>query len=147
MKLEIDFEICLNISSSLQFFLLKYNFFNRLKLKGSVNESGEQHVAKTINDHNYAINMRIKPVELKCPNCDYTCDRRHRLATHCAEHCISKPKKESLCLICGKRFTHNGLRAHLRNFMNSDRASRGIHSRFSIEHHVNLLKAIVKTRK
>lgn len=63
-------------------------------------------------------------VKFPCPNCEYVPKRKYTLKKHQNEHCKAKDKgqkareKDKMCSICFKPFTHDGLRTHLRGFIN-----------------------------
>lgn len=76
-----------------------------------------------------------------CSNCGYFSKRKHTVMVHIKQHCVSnKTSKEAIklksCRICGKKFTHDGLRSHLRGYIkNPNRKIRGVHKNFDVNHH------------
>lgn len=104
-----------------------------------------EHTKQIFVEHNYALNLKIKgEEEFKCLVCGYTTDTRSRFRRHKLEHCDTKPKRSKACPICGKVYTHNGLRDHLRNYTVPNRAFRGVHKNFTAQHHINLLVQLPK---
>lgn len=97
-------------------------------------------------EHNYALELKLKTKtdEHKCVDCGYSTIVKSRLLRHRMEHCKPKTIKSKKCSICGKFFTHNGLRDHYRNFINPNRTFRGEHKRYTAEDHSILLKRLTK---
>lgn len=96
-------------------------------------------------DHCYALNMKFKTDnEFKCGCCGKVFAMKSRLKRHRSENCGTKPNKQESCRICGKFYTHNGLRDHLRNYTAENRTFRGKHKKFSTKYHFDLLKQLKK---
>lgn len=115
-----------------------------------IQQNTDIHRKRILAEHSYALNMKFKPELYQC-DCDskYSTNVRQHFYTHRAEHC-SKTKNErnktETCEICKKKFTHNGLRSHYRNYTEPTRFPRGIHAKFSIRYHLKLLKKMSKQR-
>lgn len=81
-----------------------------------------------------------------CSNCSYVAKRKYTLQIHEKQHCegvkYSEEIKNKMCRICSKRFTHDGLRSHLRGFINNYRKIRDIHSTFTVQQHESYLNEI-----
>lgn len=107
-----------------------------------------EHTKEIFIEHNYALNMKIKGEdEFECSVCGYITDIRTRFRRHKAEHCDKKPNLSEACPICDKVYTHNGLRDHLRNYTVQNRAFRGVHKKFTVKYHKNLLAQISRTKR
>lgn len=104
---------------------------------------------RILEEHNYALNLKFKPGLYRCECNKYSTDVRQHFYTHRTEHCKKnehKQKRNESCMICEKMFTRNGLRDHYRNYTDPNRIPRGIHAKYSIQHHLNLLKKMSKKR-
>lgn len=87
-----------------------------------------------------------------CPNCEYVAKRKYTLKKHQKEHCPAVKKsnayslaKDQKCSMCHKMFSHDGLRSHLRGFINSsktNRQPRGEHKKYNVEQHMYYLNII-----
>lgn len=53
----------------------------------------------------------------KCPDCDYSTDKRNALSVHRSEFCITPPVKDRKCKYCLKDFTRRALRVHLDQYV------------------------------
>lgn len=92
----------------------------------------------------------LQKKKFPCPNCDYVSKRKYTLKIHKEQHCdgANIPKdviKNKICDICQKSYTHDGLRSHLRGFIDApkkNRKVRGIHVTFSAEYHETYLNKI-----
>lgn len=92
----------------------------------------------------------------QCKYCGYWATRRHRVQVHVNQHCevlknelMQKVIKDKQCIFCRKFFTHDGLRSHLRNFIDAvkkNRKIRGVHRNFNTHQHEAVLDKI-KFRK
>lgn len=88
--------------------------------------------------------------QFPCPNCSYIAKRKYTLKIHRIQHCngaeISKKIiKDKICCICKNSYTHDGLRSHLRGYINAskqNRKIRGIHRLFDVEYHKAYLNKI-----
>ena len=97
----------------------------------------------TIKNIEHIQTMEIPKNGFECLNCGYSAKRKYTLKIHQEQHCrYSRPLKDKICIICSKRYTHNGLRSHLRGFMKKNRKKRGVHSLFSDKQHELYLKEI-----
>lgn len=119
---------------------------SQIKPPGEIPNCNKDLVVKIIQvEHNYALNMKLKAKrEYNCSVCGYVTSVFCRFTRHRAENCDIQPYKSEPCPICGKVFTHNGLRDHLRNYTAPNRAFRGEHKNYSTEHHSKLLQKISK---
>lgn len=95
----------------------------------------------------------------KCMDCSYTTDRKHTLRTHQAESCAERrikgllAVKDKRCKFCSKQMSHNGLRSHLRHFINSltkngqpEGLTKGKHAKISLVQFNNYLNEIKLTK-
>lgn len=100
-------------------------------------------------DHNYCLVSKRSQDPLGCSDCGYVAKRMSHLKTHKKLHCkfICERKKLALrtstCPICGKKYTHDGLRSHLRNYLSENRVFRGEHSTYSVDQHQQILNNVV----
>lgn len=100
-------------------------------------------------DHDYCLKLIRSQNSLQCSGCGYTAKHKSHLKKHQIEHCniiTQRKKKEmrtSVCPICEKKYTHDGLRSHLRNYKTKNQVFRGLHAAYSTEQHSKLLEDIV----
>lgn len=104
-----------------------------------------------MNEHNYMQKRSQDPVlemkKLQCEDCGFIFARHDNLKTHRNEHCRNgrnKVQKDIKCSVCGKFYTHNGLRSHLNNFVSGKHVARNGHQKFSPEEHKLMLLNIRK---
>lgn len=109
---------------------------------------------KALQDHTYVEAGDNKSNKIKlfpCLNCNYVAKRKYTLGKHQEQHCKATIRsdftrvKDKRCSICLKYFTHDGLRSHLRGYINGsdlNRISRGKHALYSAEQHICYLNAI-----
>lgn len=85
--------------------------------------------------------------KLKCPDCNYTAEKKYDVDVHRAEFCRTKPIKDRKCKYCSKMFTRRGLRVHLGQFLNGKHTPKGKHMNVSFDDHkayLDEIKAEVK---
>lgn len=86
-------------------------------------------------EHNYAA-LGPKARRFTCERCGYVAKRKYTLENHMKNHCTTKVQKDSMCLICLKKFTHNGLRSHLMGYIKAQKNSEN-HEEFTAKIHYN----------
>lgn len=84
-----------------------------------------------------------------CSYCGYTAKRKYTLKVHVKQHCsgitYSNEIKDKTCGFCKRHYTHDGLRSHLRgyiNALNKNLKIRGNHRMYDIGQHQRYLKEI-----
>lgn len=91
----------------------------------------QQPTPSTQSNKNHVV---INPTEkksstkFKCPDCTYTTNRKHTLKVHRQEFCKTQPVKDRTCKFCLKKFTRNGLRIHLNQFLRQKHTAKGKHA-------------------
>lgn len=115
-------------------------------------DNSEQGLLKQMmNEHNYIQKSSQDPVPeiktIQCEDCGFVFARHDNLKIHRNEHCPNgrnKVQKDINCFVCGKFFTHNGLRSHLNNFVSGKHVARNGHQKFTPEEHKLMLLSIRK---
>lgn len=106
----------------------------------------------TTQDHSYAA-LTLKPSkQFICAKCGIVVKRKYALQIHEKFHCKKREKcpKNSICPICSKSFTYDGLRSHFLGFINSEqngRKPRDLHGKYSPEEHKRQLEKIKLMKK
>lgn len=106
------------------------------KLRGAINDSQRKQEKKRVKCRDVSSSKRFP-----CANCDYVANRKYTVDIHHA----NIPKeiiKNKTCRICHQCYSHDGLRSHLRGYINTDRKIRGAHRNVSVEQHKMYLDAI-----
>lgn len=85
----------------------------------------------------------IKVKEMKCEHCEYTTSHSGHFSVHKAEGCKKAVAvKDVNCPICCRSFTHNNLRAHLRQYLKDSSKSKNGHEHYTPEDHQKLLEKV-----
>lgn len=92
-------------------------------------------------------NSEAKPTRYRCATCQYNSKRKYTVEIHQKQHCkgLRMVIKNKICKICDKRYTHDGLRSHLRGLIGAfktNRKVRGVHANYSVEQHEEYLDRI-----
>lgn len=82
-----------------------------------------------------------------CSNCNFETSKKDNLRKHEEAYCIIVPVKDMECIICGKKFTYDKLRGHLRYFVKSQYGATGEHAKYTPEEHNALLQKLKEKRK
>lgn len=100
------------------------------------------------NYHSSNSNSSSSVISFPCQNCSYVAKRKYALNIHQLQHCKATKNtksKDKTCRMCQKKFTHDGLRSHLRGFIgapNKNRQIKSAHKSFTIECHKAYLNEI-----
>lgn len=117
----------------------------------SLKETKDTDTLHHVSEHNYFLKSHKDPVQHKCDDCGYITNRKNTLTNHRAETCeVLRQKgllavKNTHCKYCLKKMRHNGLRSHLRHFINMLKANRkpkGKHSSISQQEFLDYLNEI-----
>lgn len=91
--------------------------------------------------------VKLEIRNFKCAKCSYVAKRKYTLKIHQQFHCpgIVSIEKDAKCRICGKSYTHNGLRSHLLGIAkakNTGRKPRGRHAEITAQKHFDYLNKL-----
>lgn len=81
-----------------------------------------------------------KPVQMyECDYCSYKTPKKDNLVKHMIS-CLSLKVLDENCPVCGKSFTYDGLRLHLRYYANGKNIAKNRHAQYTPREHVTMLK-------
>lgn len=78
----------------------------------------------------------------KCPDCEYSTNKKDTLNVHRAEFCVTPSIKNRQCNFCNKFFTRRGLRVHINQYVIKKHTPSGRHKNVSFTNHKEYLDEI-----
>lgn len=96
--------------------------------------------------HSYAKPYAAESVRMyKCHSCGYKTPKKDNLVKHMVS-CVSGKILDEKCPVCGKSFTYDGLRGHLRYFAIGKHITKNKHAQYTPQQHKTMLEHLKMKR-